>query len=252
MLISEYEKLNPVYTKRINEKEIRFHTPTVFTHWRAKTFLTKEPCTIDWINSMGDESYLLDVGANMGVYSIYAALIRGLRVTAVEPEVSNASLLKKNILLNALTENIDLWAVGLGDRNGIQPLYVNDLRLAGSCHSLGEELDFNLVSKKFKTVQYVYGTTIDAIVNQKNKTPTHIKIDVDGLEHKVINGALNTLRNPQLISLCVELNLNLEEHREIITLLGSYDFHYDVDQVKRALRSDGPFKGVGEHIFVRT
>jgi hypothetical protein len=82
-------------------------------------------------------------------------------------------------------------------------------------------------------------------------TPTHIKIDVDGIEPKIVAGAADLLRNPTLRSLLIETNLNLENHRQMLQELAACGFKVDPAQVQRAMRRDGPFKGVAEHVFRR-
>ena len=77
--------------------------------WRAETYETKEPDTIEWIDSFfreGDVIY--DIGANIGQYSLYAAkkLKGNCRILAFEPEALNYSKLNKNIVLNNLTDSI--------------------------------------------------------------------------------------------------------------------------------------------------
>ena len=56
---------------------------------RAETFLTKEPETLEWIDRMNDDSVLWDIGANVGIYSIYAAVSKRANVIAFEPSFFN-------------------------------------------------------------------------------------------------------------------------------------------------------------------
>ena len=81
--------------------------------------------------------------------------------------------------------------------------------------------------------------------------PTHIKVDVDGIEHKVINGCRKVLANPRLKSVLVEINTNLELHRNIIRDMREFGFDFSQTQVAAALRTEGAFAGVGNHIFRR-
>lgn len=83
------------------------------------------------------------------------------------------------------------------------------------------------------------------------EVPHYIKIDVDGFEHKVIEGALHTLSNTKVEQLLIEVNPHLEAHQLLIAQLCDLDFHFDEAQFKRAARKEGAFKGVGEIIFKR-
>jgi hypothetical protein len=61
--------------------DIKLFTPGEIPLWRANTLLTKEPDTIEWINSFEKEDVFWDIGANNGNYSLYAA-IKGIQVMA--------------------------------------------------------------------------------------------------------------------------------------------------------------------------
>jgi len=79
----------------------------------------------------------------------------------------------------------------------------------------------------------------------------HIKIDVDGFKPKVLAGARETLKNPSVRSLLVEINLNLADHAAMVGELNALGYKHDPGQVQRATRQEGPFKGVAEHVFKR-
>ena len=81
--------------------------------------------------------------------------------------------------------------------------------------------------------------------------PTHIKIDVDGFEHKVVAGARSTLANPAVRSVLIETNQNLADHMEMVRELNDMGLMHDRAQVQRAERKEGTFKGVAEHVFRR-
>ena len=66
MKIEDYEKLQPVTTIEADGRRLRFFTPNSHTLWRARTFFTKEPDTLEWIRGFGEGEVLLDVGANVG------------------------------------------------------------------------------------------------------------------------------------------------------------------------------------------
>lgn len=51
----------------------RFAVPNNLNRYRIKTFSTKLPETLEWIDNFPQGSVLWDVGANVGLYSIYAA-----------------------------------------------------------------------------------------------------------------------------------------------------------------------------------
>ena len=82
---------------------IRFYAPTSLLRSRATTLLSKEPETIQWIDGFKDGVVLWDIGANVGVYALYAAIRRKASVLAFEPSAPNFHVLSRNIHLNSLT-----------------------------------------------------------------------------------------------------------------------------------------------------
>ena len=77
--------------------------------WRIDTLLTKEPETIEWINNFKDNKELVfwDIGANIGLYSIYAALrYKDIKIISFEPSTNNLRILSRNISINQLDEKI--------------------------------------------------------------------------------------------------------------------------------------------------
>ena len=69
--------------------DFKFYVPNPLSLYRAKTFSTKEPDTLGWIDSLDKSSIMWDIGANIGLYSIYAAKCRNIKVFAFEPSVYN-------------------------------------------------------------------------------------------------------------------------------------------------------------------
>ena len=250
--LQDYEKLNPRAEIEHEGVKMVFLTPSSLTLWRVESIYDKEPCTLEWISTFARDEVLLDCGANVGMYTIWAAATRGVRVFAFEPESQNYALLNRNILANGLSSRVQAYCMGLSDKAGISVLHMADLRLGGSCHAVGEPINF-----KQEALQSVFeqgciaGTIDDLIASGSIPVPNHIKIDVDGFEHKVIEGASATLRKSSVRSLLIETNQNLDDHRAMVRELNAMGFLHDPAQVARAERKEGGFKGVAEHIFRR-
>lgn len=250
--VKTYEKLHPEVTVTYNNAPLTFHTPNRVVLWRVKTLFTKEPSTIAWLNRIEHNSILLDVGANIGLYAIFAAKIRNCRVIALEPESQNYALLNSNIHANNASEQITAYCVGLSDRNGHDKLYLSNFSIGSSCHSLGEQVGFDLAPRKSPFVQGSFSISLDVAVQQGMlPVPDYIKIDVDGFEHKVIFGARETLSNSKVKSIIVELNPSIPQHLEAVEFLRKLGFFYNEEQVKASARKEGAFKNVGEWIFRR-
>lgn len=252
LTLEEYEGLNPHCEIEHEGVKMSFATPSTLTRWRVESIYQKEPWTLEWIATFDADDILLDCGANVGMYTIWSAMTRGARVYAFEPESQNYALLNRNILINNLADRVKAYCMGLSDKSGLFDLHMADMRIGGSCHAVDEPLDAQLKPLKALFTQGCIASTIDELVaDGAVPVPNHIKIDVDGFEHKVIAGARKTLANQALRSLLIETNQNLEEHRAMVRELNAMGFRHDPAQVQRAERKDGFFKGVAEHVFRR-
>ncbi|MGZ5035783.1 MAG: FkbM family methyltransferase [Usitatibacter sp.] len=252
LTLEQYEKINP--QSEIEEAGVKMHftTPTAFTYWRVQSIRRKEPWTLEWIAGFDVGDTLLDCGANVGMYTIWAAATRKSRVYAFEPESQNYALLNRNIQLNQLADLVTAYCIGLSDRSGLSVLHMADMRIGGSCHAVGEPLDYKQQPLTARFRQGCFAVRLDELVASGDiPVPKHIKIDVDGFEHKVIAGARVTLADPALKSMLIETNGNLADHRAMVDELAGLGFRFDPAQVERAIRKDGPFKGVAEYVFTR-
>ena len=242
----------PSATLRHEQTEIQYATPNYATRWRVDTFFQKEPDTLEWIAGFQPGEVMIDVGANVGMYSIWAAMTRQVRVFAFEPESQNYALLYQNIVRNNLSRQVTGYCAALADETGFSPLYLSEFVAGSSVHTYGAELDFKLEPRPSNIIQGCFATTLDQLVaTGVVPVPHHIKIDVDGLEHKVLAGCRNVLAEPAVKSVLVELNTHLAEHRALIALLEKAGFAYSPAEVQRYLRKVGSFQGVGNHVFRR-
>lgn len=114
---------------------IRFLCPSEMAVQRARTVTTREPDTIAWIDGFERGSVLWDIGANVGVYSLYAARVRDARVVAFEPAAANFFLLTHNIALNGLNARIMPLCIPLGATTGLGVLSLSDGDFAAALHS---------------------------------------------------------------------------------------------------------------------
>ena len=242
MELSDYEKIVP----NVTVDGMTFIVPNSHCAWRIETLYTKEEDTIDWIRSMQPGEVLYDIGANIGQYTIFAAM-RGIHVQAFEPEAQNFALLCRNVAINKFAPDaVMAWPLALADKPSISPIHLSTCMAGGSCHSYGESKDFHGNDKQFPYHHGSVATTID-IFAAKNPIPDHIKIDVDGFEHLVIAGASGTLSHVK--SVLIEINTAYPEHQGLIDYMKLRCFTPDLETAEKARRKDGPFKGVGNIIF---
>ena len=242
----------PIRTTEYEGKELQYRTPNSLTEWRVDTLFLEEPDTVRWLSCMKEGEVLIDIGANVGMYSTLAAVGRNVRVYAFEPESQNHSLLNQNIYLNNVSDKVTAYCVALSDTSGLSMLYLGHMDAGGAFHSSGEALDFNLEPLNTPFVQGCVLMTLDQLVEEGTvPVPDHIKLDVDGFEYKVVNGMMNTIRNPTVKSVAIELNPALPEHQQVFKQMADLGFTYFENQRAESCLEEGPFKDIGNVIFYR-
>ena len=139
------------------------------------------------------DDLFIDIGANVGAYTILASAEISANTVAIEPVPSTFKNLKDNISINQMQEKVKALNIGLGSKTG--------------------QLKF---TKSFDTVNHVATNgetdTIDVDVNTldtillKEQNPILLKIDVEGFETEVLEGSQNTLSKGALKAIIIELN----------------------------------------------
>jgi FkbM family methyltransferase len=237
---------------RVDDCELQFVAVNHITVGRADSLLTKEPDTIDWIRGFRAGEVLVDVGANVGMYTVLAARLRGVRVFAFEPEAQNYALLNRNIGINGVGDLALAYCVALSDREGYDRLHLSSENAGASCHSLGESVDHHNRPRPETRAQGCVCASLDRMVAAGVlPVPDYIKVDVDGIEPKVIAGAANTLADPRVKGVLIEINTALDDHWEVVDRMLGLGFEYSQAQVDAAQRKSGDFAGVGNYVFRR-
>jgi FkbM family methyltransferase len=163
-----------------------------------------EEDTIDWLRqTIKPGSVLLDVGANVGLYSLYAAhLVPSVRVVSFEPCPFNFAHLLVNIQLNGISSILP-YPFALSNATRLGTFGIGRYAMPGGWSHPGvmppSDLDrYRIGCQIFKLDDL--GDAADAFVS-----PTHLKIDVDGADVDVLRGAQRTLALPSLRHVLIEL-----------------------------------------------
>lgn len=228
------------YKYNTRGKQILFYVPNGPCLWRAMTIDTKEPWTLDWIDTFQSNDTLWDIGANVGLFSLYAAS-RGTKVFAFEPEAANYRVLNENIRINNMDNIISAYCLAISDNHTFGKLRLSKIETAASGHQFNGN---NKPAFSQACISYTMDMLYDIL-----GPPTHIKIDVDGIEPMVIAGGLSKVL-PSVKSIMVELSD--EPSRAFLKqLLIDKGFKWHPDIAERSTHKHGDFKGVGEHLFTR-
>jgi len=145
--------------------------------WNVKKFI---------LRNYKNYTIFLDIGANIGTYSILLGR-KGLKCFAFEPSQENFAVLSKNVELNNLQEKVKIFNFGLGRINCEKEFVFNPLN-TGASHVIsksGEKKNYNINIKAFDSVYKDF--------NLRKEDKFLIKIDVEGMEPDVLEGAKSFL-----------------------------------------------------------
>jgi len=194
-------------TQKVNYHglELMFSTPNGLNQYRADTFSTKEPETLEWIDNIPSNSVIWDIGANVGLYSCYSAKRCDCKVFAFEPSVFNLELLARNIYINGLTDKITIVPLPLSDSLAVNKLNMTTTDWGGALSTFGQSYghDGNEMNKifEFPTI----GLSMQNAVELLNiPQPDYIKMDVDGIEHLILKGGMSVLNGVK--GILIEIN----------------------------------------------
>jgi len=157
-----------------------------------------------WIAaSIKPDMTVLDIGANIGIFSILFGRVIGDsgRVFAFEPSPVPFGDLQHNIQLNGLSERVKSHQIAIGNRSGKLEFYLTD-DPRDTQHSAIPPTTYATVSEKIEVPML----TLDSFCMEGALSPDVIKIDVEGFEPFVLEGARNTIQRAKTLTVFIELH----------------------------------------------
>jgi FkbM family methyltransferase len=191
------------------------------------------------------DDLFVDVGANVGSYTILACAAKGAKGICFEPVPSTFERLMDNLRINNLAGRVEARNIGLSDEEG---------ELVFTC---GEDTTNHILAgdEQASHVVQVRVQPLDAVL--QGSTPSLLKIDVEGFEMRVLGGARRILANERLHSVIMELNGSGRrygfEDRQIIHYMKDFGFStFRYEPFKRELHAiDGDDCRSGNTLFIR-
>jgi FkbM family methyltransferase len=224
-----------------------FRAESVLEAVRPMTLWVKEEGTMRWLDAeLREGDAFMDIGANIGIYTIAAAHRVGARgkVFAFEPHKVNALSLMRNVALNRFNDRVSVFTCALAEQPAILPFNYNSTSPGSSGSQLGhsrvagKEREFDPVAREL-----VMATSVDALIADGAVTPPAlIKIDVDGNELPILRGMralLGGANRPRAI----QVEMNVGEQAPIADFLAGAgyrqtDTHHTTAGKKAAARGD--------------
>ena len=197
------------------------------------------------LHVLRSEDLFIDIGANVGSYTILSCSAVGARGIAFEPVPSTYKRLIENMRLNHLDEKVKSVNKGVGAQEG-SIAFTIDSDTTNHALASGEQCE-NIVN--------VEVTTLDAVLN--DESPSLAKIDVEGYETQVLEGAQETLKKETLHSVIMELNGSGSRYgydeSQILELMFDYGFKtYSYNPLDRTLINlEGKNLNSGNTLFIR-
>ena len=133
----------------------------------------------------------VDVGANVGAFTVLAAGVAGAAVRAFEPNPGTFEMLERNVRLNGLQERVNSVCAAVGQSEGTVQLTTN----------LGTE-NYVTTGATAKNSAIVKMIALDKELSEA--APDLLKVDTEGFETEVFSGATNLLKRPRLRAMIVE------------------------------------------------
>ena len=146
------------------------------------------------LHALRPADLFVDVGANIGSYTVLAGGAVGARCISIEPLPDNHAKLLDNLRLNDLGARVRTCNVALGDEPGSIE-FTSGLDTLSHVVAEGESA--------LRTIR-VPVDTLDHLLGPDR--PSLIKIDVEGFESRVVAGAIAALGSPDLLAVLMELN----------------------------------------------
>ena len=168
----------------------------------------------------------IDVGANIGFYSVlFAKNINQKRVLSIEPTKDTLKRLRRNIDLNNVSEKVEIFEGVIS--NSVGTVEIKVIKGKEEYSSLGEMQNPWITNEQWSS-ELVNSITLDKLVEDRSLNPGFIKIDVEGVEHLVFEGAQKVLKENRPIILSELWDFILKKNGssaiEVISMIRSQDY----------------------------
>lgn len=208
-------------------------------------------CGLAETNEMGfalhllrDDSLFVDIGANVGVYTVLASAVCGAATIACEPIDKARADVHRNVAINGIASLVEIHQCAVGAEIGT-------VTMTDDRDTMNRVVDGGAIGHGID----VPVTTLDRLLH--GREPTLIKIDVEGYEEQVLAGAETTLQSDALMAVTLEAGSHETDggnrRRGLCAIMARYGFTpADYDPLTRFL---SPMTNVDSHgddiIFVR-
>lgn len=185
----------------------------------------------------------VDIGANIGTYTVLAAKVVGAKTICVEPLPTTFAHLENNIHYNRIGHLVEARNVGLANERG-------NLLFSADMDTMNHIVDESYAGPSVR----VEVLSLDELL--AGRQPFAMKIDVEGFEQQVLSGATSTLASPNLQTIIIEINAHEQRYgragKPALDVLRDAGFgSYTYDARARTLVASDTSSTFGNYVFVR-
>lgn len=184
------------------------------------------------LHALREGDLFVDIGANVGSYTVLASGAAGARTVAFEPVPSTHAKLMRNIAANGIADRVTAHNLGLGACNEV-------LRFTAGHDTTNHVVNGATNAPTIKVPVWRLDDVLDGAV------PRLIKMDVEGWEAEVLEGMPDTLANPTLVAIITETNESAARYDEdkddrVAKVMSEHGFAaFSYDPVRRDLVGGG-------------
>ena len=224
-----------------NKKSLKFLNINSLTNFRNKTFFTKEPETLKFISNFKRNSIFWDIGANIGLYSCFAAKLMNCKVYAFEPSYFNLEVLVRNINKNELEKKITVIPFSVDKKNSEDFFNLSVISYGSALSSFGKK---NKTLFKYKS----FSLSLDFMLKNKIvEIPNYIKLDVDGNELDILYGFKKNIT--KIKSIILEVDYKNKNSKKIINFLKKNNFILESKNQSEIFKNS-PFRFTFNEIWI--
>lgn len=179
----------------------------------------------------------VDVGAHQGFFSCLANARNVKNTISIEPDLYNYKFLKSNIKMNKFLNKTHLFNFGISNKNGFLEFYG-----FGTGISAIENWSGSVSKRKFQVPVSTFDDLLFEFLPMKDSV---VKIDVEGYELEVLQGATKTLATCDNVAIVIEINNRIENNGKQDTFLEVIEiFHRNHFKMFEFTDKNGNFKEV--------
>jgi FkbM family methyltransferase len=220
---------------------------------RSQQVLSQE--MIDWIQNFREDDVFYDIGANIGMVSLFVAkeCNERVKVVAFEPSFSTFTSLTRNVQVNHLGRTVSCFQVALGESSGLGMFNYAGLEPGDALHTLNTQINYRREIFEPVFQQPILSFSLDNLIEEFNiPVPTHVKIDVDGTEWEILQGFEQTLKGGKVSSIFVEIVDLSENDERTRNIVGFFERLRYQCQGQYMHNKTLEFPRISDYLFVKT